>query len=209
MFRMGLLTSTAMTAVALLLSGAPDEAYAQTRMDVAGRDANARFLCTYGQFRVSAFTSEGSGYFVSAWVRVAVPVTGHGQTVRRIRVIEAQGSALSNSAFSAGIYSNTPSGFPGLLIAGGKGQIGPTCGPVMISIPPTTLMPNTKYWIEETAHARDSSSSTVVNWEANPNTKHKAYVQDHRFFVSSGCSCSSSYTSPWTKQAKGPYFKLK
>jgi hypothetical protein len=72
MFRMGLLTSTAMTAVALLLSGAPRGAHAQTDMHVASRDPNTRFLCTYGQFLVSASSSNlnyYSGWF-SVWERV-------------------------------------------------------------------------------------------------------------------------------------------
>jgi hypothetical protein len=204
MFRIGLLTSTAMTAVALLLSGAPHEAQAQTAMHVADRDANARFLCTYGEFGVSFQFSGQSSYLHSTWERVAVPVTGHGQTVSRIIVMEAQDSRTRTDAFLAGIYSNSPSGFPGKRIAGGKGRAGRRCGPVEISIPPTTLKPKTKYWIEEKAgHA---TSYTSLYWATNPNTKRKAYVQTHKRTCSSSCSSS---TSPWTKQSQGPWFKLK
>jgi hypothetical protein len=109
MFRIGLLTSTAMTAVALLLSGAPHEAQAQTAMHVADRDANARFLCTWGVWCVSFQFSGQSSYLHAIWERVAVPVTGHGQTVSRIIVMEAQDSRTANDAFLAGIYSNSPS----------------------------------------------------------------------------------------------------
>jgi hypothetical protein len=238
MFKLGLLTSTAMTAVALLLSGALHEAQAQTAMHVADRDANARFLCTYGEFLVSAFANiDSSQSAVSAWEHVAVPVTGHGQMVHRIRVIEAQDRFTSTSAFSAGIYSNTPSGFPGKLIAGGTGNAPPSCGPVTIPIPPTRLKRRTTYWIEGTIQnplrcrtsmrigsadnrrqfrpsaCSGTSSSAGVYWEANPNTKRKAYVQTHRSVSCSSPpppSChSSSYTSPWTVQSKGPYLKLK
>ena len=228
MFRMGLLTSTAMTAVALLLSGAV--AQAQTDMHIASHDPNTRFLCTYGQFAVTKFSSNlnfYSGWF-SSWQRVAVRVTGHGQTVRSIRVIEAQASQTSNSAFTLGIYSNTASGFPGKAIAVGTGTAGPTCGPVNVSVLPTKLYKNTKYWIEERATTPRCStptgagsgadrrkfrptncvSSAAFSWEADPKTKRKAYVQSHRETGDSG-TVSSSYTSPWAKQESGPYLKLK
>lgn len=216
MFKVGLLTSTAMTAVALLLSGAPAGAYAQTDMHVASRDPNARFLCTYGHFFVSAFSSNlNSGSLSgSAWHDVAVPITGHGQTVRRIRVIEAKSGYTANSAFSAGIYRNSPSG-PGNLIAKGTGIAGGTCGAVTISITPTILKPHTTYWIEETTstpRCHRLSQSTCVShvglyWEADPKTKRKAYMKYHYRSGSSGRV--SSYTSPWTEQSMGPYFKLK
>lgn len=216
MFRMGLLASSAMTAVTLL-SGAPGGAYALTDMHVADRDANGRFLCTYGGFLVSSYYADdsGSSYYYS-WRHVAVPVTGHGQTVRRIKVLEAQGSGTSHSAFTAGIYSNTASGLPGKAIAVGKGKIGPDCGPVGVSIPPTTLQSKQKYWIEERApipqdcsrHSSFCHSLAGLDWEADPNTKRKAYVQTYRRFLGPAGSSSSS-TSPWSKQTKGPWFKLK
>jgi hypothetical protein len=217
MFKFGLLTSTAMTAVALLLSGAPNAAEAQTGMHVAARDANARFLCTYGNFLVSSyyFDDSNSSYYYT-WRHVAIRVTGHGQTVSRIRVIEAQSAGTSHSAFTVGIYSNTASGLPGKAIAVGKGKIGPSCGPVKVSIPRTTLQSNQKYWIEErTSIAKNCSQYSTfcsslagLYWEANPNTKRKAYVQTNRRYISAGGSSYSS-TSPWTKQTKGPYFKLR
>jgi len=183
-------------------------------MHVADRDANGRFLCTYGNFPVSAYYFDFSGSsFASTFRHVAVPVIGHGQTVRRIRVIEAQASGTLFSAFTVGIYSNTASGLPGNPIAVGKGKTGPTCGPVKISIPRTTLKTNQKYWIEErtstpACYNSICSSFADLYWEADPNTKRRAYVQTHHFSSSAG-GRFSSYTSPWTKQTKGPYFKLR
>ena len=217
MFKMGLLTTSAMTAIALLLCGAPTGAYAQTDMHVADRDANARFLCTYGTFLVSSnyFDDSNSSYYYN-WRRVAVRVTGHGQTVRRIKVVEAQSAGTSHSAFTVGIYSNTSSGLPGKAIAVGKGKIGSSCGPVRVSIPRTTLQSNQKYWIEErtsipkncSQYSTFCSSHAGLYWEVDPNTKRKAYVQTHSRYISAGSSGTSS-TSPWTKQTKGPYFRLK
>ena len=216
MFRMGLLTSSAMTAITLLLSGAPTGVYAQTDMYVGVRDANARFLCTYGSFLVSSYYADdsGSSYYYSRR-HVAVSVTGHGQTVRRIKVLEAQSASTSHSAFTVGIYSNTASGLPGKAIAVRKGKIGPGCGPVNVSIPLTTLQRNQKYWIEErtsipkncSQHSSFCHSFAGLYWEADPNTKRRAYVQTYRLYYGPAGSSSSS-TSPWTKQTKGPWFRL-
>jgi len=217
MFKMGLLTSSAMTAVTLLLSGAATGAYAQSGMHIADRDANARFLCTYGNFLVSSFYfDDDNSSYSYAWRHVAVRVTGHGQTVRRIKVIEAQSAGTSHSAFTVGIYSNTASGLPGNAIAVGNGKIGPSCGPVAVSIPRTTLQRNQKYWIEEqtsiakncSQHSSYCSSFAGLYWQADPKTKRKAYVQTYHLYSCAGGICSSS-TSPWTKQTKGPYFRLK
>jgi hypothetical protein len=232
MFKNGLLISTALRTVASLLFAVQPAASAQKRMQdiVAGRDANAEFLCTYGQFLVSAYSDNLNGYsaWSSTWNHVAVPVREHGQTVSRIKVIEAQASNTSNSAFSAGVYSNTPSGFPGKLIAGGTGKAGPTCGPVTIKIAPTKLKRHTTYWIEETTSTPgcpssmragsvakprgfrppECSSYVGLYWEANPRTKRKAYVQHHYEQGDSG-TVSSSYTTPWKQQSTGPYFRLK
>lgn len=214
MFKIGLLTSTAITAVTLLLSGSLQSAYAQTDMHAASRDPNTRFLCTYGAFLVNFGWGGSSSYFDSAWRHVAVSVTGHGQTVSRIRVIEIPLYSGLTSSFSAGIYSNSPSGFPGKLIAGGTGLAGPSCGPVTIPIAPTRLKRHTTYWIEETIPARyhGTSSLASVYWVANPYAKRPAYVQTHRYTACSShaTSChSSSTTSPWMKQTKGPYVKLR
>jgi hypothetical protein len=230
-FRTGLLVSTAMTAVTLLLSGAPTGAHAQTDMHVASRDPNTRFLCTYGEFLVSAFWGSFSSGAVSSSQRVAVPIRGQGQKVHEIRVVEAQGhNFTSTSSFSAGIYSNSPSGLPGKEIAGGTGRATARCGPVTISVAPTKLKRHTTYWIEETMLPRrrcrtfmparretrrqsppsacsSSSRQGSVYWVADPDAKHTAYAQDHRRHSNS--QGSSSYTSPWTKLTKGPRFKLK
>jgi hypothetical protein len=138
---------------------------------------------------------------------VAVPITGHGQTVTRIRVIEGE-SYERYVPFSTGIYSNTASGFPGKPIAVGSGNAGSNCGPVTISIAPTKLKRQTTYWIEETVR-QVYGYYYLFYWYADPETIRKAYVQYHTYGYSSGCSCSSNYTSPWTKQTKGPYIKLK
>lgn len=210
MFKMGLRTSTAMTAVALLLSGA-DAAQARTAMHVVNRDANARFLCTYGHFTVRFASNQQSGFFSSGWSDVAVPVVGHGQTVSSIKVMEAQSRFTNTSRFSAGIYSNSRFGRPGKLIAGGTGRaVGPSssCGPVTVSITPTTLKPNTKYWIEETPEpSRNGGSIIELYWYANPKAKHEAFVRTHSRTCSSG-SCSH-HTSKWKKQSMGPWFKLR
>ena len=217
MFKMGLLTSTAMTAVALLLSGAPTGAYAQTDMHVADRDANARFLCNYGQFNVSFLYNEISGSFISsAWQEVAVPITGQGQTVRHITVMEARNPRASRyGPFTAGIYSNRPSGFPGALIANGRAKAPQSCRRIEISIAPTTLQANTTYWIEERMehYYRGSDSLFQASWEINPKAQQKAFVRNHhRKCLGGQCSHSysiSSSTTPWTKQTQGPWFKLK
>lgn len=213
MFRMGLLTSTAMTAVTLLLSGAPTGAYAQTDMHVADRDANARFLCTYGQFEVTFSSVNQSGSRRFDWEHVAVPITGHGQTVSRIIVMEGRNPRTPRDAtFSAGIYSNNKKGFPGKLIANGTGSAGSSCGPVTINIPPTTLMARTKYWVEEkTKKHHNPSGAAYISfaWYTNPKTKHKAYVQTGAAECSIGVSCYKKTHSPWTEQTTGPWFRLK
>jgi|GEM_PF-3641262 len=209
MFKTGLLTSTVITAIALVLSGAPQEAYAQTDMHFAIQDANTRFLCTYGNFLVSASSGGSSSYVESHWQHVAVPFKGQGQTVRGIRVIEARGASTYSSAVTIGIYSSGPKGLPGNVIASGIGTTGKTCESVEVSIPPTKLESGTKYWIEETVRG-SWEMPTNLDWQANPQTKHRAYVQYHTQYVSSeGGHHSSNYTSPWEKQSMGPYFKLK
>jgi hypothetical protein len=65
MFKTGLLLSTAMTAVTLLMSGAPTGAYAQTDMHAASRDPNTRFLCTYGEFLVKGLSGGLSSSYYS------------------------------------------------------------------------------------------------------------------------------------------------
>jgi len=217
MFKMGLLTSSAMTAVTLLLSGAPTGAYAQTGMQVTGEDSNACFLRTYLNFLVSSYYADDSGSSYSyAWHHVAVGITGHGQTVSRIRVMEAQSTSASRSNFTVGIYSNTASGFPGNAIAVGKGKIGRSCGSVKVSIPRTKLKRNQKYWIEEqTSIPKNCSQQSSfchslagVYWQTDPKSRRKVYVQTYYHYIGPTGSNSSS-TSPWTKQTQGPFFRLK
>jgi len=209
-FRNGLLISTAMTAVSLLLSPALLAASVQTDMRNAPLDPNARFLCTYGLFLVSSSSAGSSSYQGRQWQHVAVPITGLGQTVRRIKVVEAQhGGTRSQSSFAVGIYSNSPSGFPGKPIAIGYGRA-KTCAEVTVPIPPTRLKRNTRYWIEETVQSGGSHFPTDMAWQADPKTKRHAYVQHHWWYESSsGGHHSSSSTTPWTKQTKGPYVKLR
>jgi len=211
MFRNGLLISTAMTAVTLLLSGTPTGASAQTDMHVADRDANARFLCTYGKFDVSyvSSSSEGSEYLYSR--RVAVPVVGRGQTVKQIIVMEGINRFGAGFRFSAGIYSNSARGRPGKLIAGGTGSAhypSSSCQQVTISIPLTTLQPKTKYWIEENAPS-GVFTDTRLYWYINPKEKKNAFAKTYLHSCTSSSVCHTNKTH-WTRQTgPGPWFNLK
>jgi hypothetical protein len=207
MFKIGLLTSTAMTAVTLLLAGASTGAYAQTDMHVADRDSNARFLCTYGAFNVShSREAVSGGSYYKKWTHVAVPFTGQGQTVMTIIVKEWRPASGHDKIFSAGIYSSNSHGKPGNLIAGGIGKAPGQCGNVVIPIIPTTLSKNTTYWLEETADLRERGK---YEWAVDPRAKHKAYVQHH--FSSSNWNSQGfhSSTTPWKKKSSGPWFRLK
>ena len=193
-----------MTAVTPLLSGAP--AQAVTNMHVAIPEANTQFLCNYGGVAVSAHLIGSASSFSSTWTHVAVPIIGHGRTVGRIIVKETPSASTSTAEFRIGIYSNTASG-PGKLLSGGKGNARNNCGKVTVQIRPVTLRRNATYWIEERVRRGVSDMKNEVYWASDPKTKLKAYEQTHsayNYFGNSG-----SYTSPWTKQTMGPYFKLK
>lgn len=205
MFKMRLLRSTALIIVASLSCGAQPEALAQTQMrnNIATRDVNGEFLCTYGSFTVSSYSGFSSHHvFYFGWQRVAVPIVGRGQTVRRITVKEEQ--YPPNSQFSAGIFSNTPSGLPGKRITSGAGLAPPTCGRVTLPLAPTTLAKHKQYWIEENVPSLASDiSSNSARWAINPHTKLRAFIKRE--------SCSSSFctSTPWTEQSAGPWFRLK
>jgi len=203
MFKMGLLMSTAMTAVAWLSCSAPDAAQAQTGMHVAHRDANARFLCTYGQFDVSYYRRGISGSYTETWTDVAVPFTGHGETVHQILVQEGNGIGLRR--FYAGIYSNTASGFPGNLIAGGFAKAPSNCTKVVVPISATTLVNKKTYWIVEQTR-QHGHATRLKYWAVDPGTRRKAYVRHYSF---SNIWSSYSNLSPWIEQSMGPFFKLK
>jgi len=171
---------------------------------------------------IPLFICTGAG---SSW---RFPLEDAGKRFSNIRVVEGKGTA---KFFSAGIFSNSPSGFPGKAIASGYGRASTSCGAVTIQIAPTKLKRHTTYWVEEWVSAsavragsaadrrkfRPSpyssfSNSAKVDWFANPTTKRAAYVQRYKkscFWSSSAHKyrCSSS-TSPWTKQTTGPYLKL-
>lgn len=165
-----------------------------------------------GQSENSAGQSQGD--YNSIPFTLIVPST---QTILLGQASQLQGCEIQQAGlhtppggtatFSAGIYSNKASGFPGKLIAGGTGTISRknSCARVNISIPPTTLNRKTKYWIEETMHNQKRSGSDFY-WEPDRYAKRNAYVQYH--YYSSGPS-GISYTSSWTKQSEGPYFRLK
>src|SRR5262249_5183349 len=144
-----------------------------------------------------AWFASWSGESHWRWTHVAVPVTGHGQTVRHIRVVEAQEPRSSSSKFSIGIYSDV-NGIPGNRIAIGFGNIGQSCGPVSVKIPPTKLKRNTRYWIEEQVQTTQSGLVEVY-WVADPDTKRIAYTE----------SDSSGFTYSWSAATIGPYLKLK
>jgi hypothetical protein len=211
MFKCGLLATTALVIVgSLSFLAAQSAAVAQPPTAGTERDRNKEFLCSYGNFEVSYNRDADSGAFYIMWNHVATPIKGHGKTVSRIIVREAMeqsASRLSNE-FSAGIYSNTASGFPGKQIAAGVGNAPQKCGIVTVSIDPTMLKKNTTYWVEETQYAQKHSNSKVF-WAADPKVKNKAYVQHHfssYYYNSQGFDSS---TAPWQKQHSGPYLKVK
>ena len=206
MFRNGLLLSTAMTAVTLLLSGAPARASAQTNMHVVSRDANTEFLCNYGGVPVSAHFIGSASSFSSTWTHVAVPIIGHGKSVGRITVKEVPSASTSTAEFRVGIYSNTASG-PGKLLSGGTGDARNNCGKVTVQIRPVKLKRNVTYWIEERVHRGMYDMKNEVYWASDPKMKRKAYEQTHsayNYFGNNG-----SYTSPWMELKTGAHFKLK
>jgi hypothetical protein len=212
MFKRGLLTSTAIIFVASISAAAAQPeatAASKVRSLATGRDANGQFLCNYGALSASNQWGGSSASLYSHWQHLAVPVTGHGQTVAGITVMEAQSAFTYSANFSAGIYSNTASGLPGRLLAGGKGKAGKQCAPVRISIPPLTLKRKTKYWVEETVPLPHWGDRNEVYWEARPHAKQEAYEQSHYYNTNSSTGSHHSGTSPWAKQTIKPYFKLR
>jgi hypothetical protein len=214
MFRKNLLLTTAFVVAAALSFLAPPAALARHATVGVGSDSNDEFLQTYGgnslcgdtHFTLSAYSKNyGSSSSESGWTHVAVPIIGRGKTVDSIVVRESAESEYA-SEFSAGIYSNTPSGTPGKLIAGAAAYARDQCRQVSISIRPTKLSRNTKYWIEETVSAQSDGRVTQMYWKADTRSKRQAYVQYHsyRWLHSSG----GSYTSPWTLATGAPYLKL-
>jgi hypothetical protein len=209
MFRKNLLATTALLLAASMSGVAAQPAMtASSRMrgNVANRDTNHEFLCTYGQFTVSASRDSISSSNYSAWSNVAIPVYGHGQTVNRITVKEGHSSHSPSSEFTVGIYSNSRSGFPGKLIVRGFGTASRGCLDVFVPITPTTLTNHKKYWIEETAFAHGSSYYDRVFWATKPEKK-KAYAQYH--IKSYNGNSSYSYTSPWGQLSEGAYVSMR
>ena len=172
-------------------------------MYVAPPDANDRFLCTYGAFRVSYYRDANSGSFHETWTHVAVPITGRGKTVSRIVLEEKKNAKSHDGKFSAGIYSNTASGLPGNMIAGGAASATGRCATVEIPISPLQLQAKQTYWIVEQAYQQGNHLPRDISWVVDPATKRKAYVQRH------SSSSASRYTSPWKEQSQGPYVRVK
>jgi hypothetical protein len=208
MTRNSLLITTALIIVASVSGVAAQpgaSAGSLVRNGVVNRDTNDEFLCTYGQFNVSDYSSVASASSSTIlWTHVAVPVIGRGQTVDRILVKEALGTATNGSEFSVGIYKSTSKGFPGTLLAGGTGVATDRCEQVGVPIAPTKLKKGRGYWIEEMAGP--GGYPNIVYWAKNPRSKAKAYVQTYKYRHQS--STISSSTSHWTQQSSGPYFKL-
>lgn len=214
MFRIGLLATTALViAGSLSLFAAQSVAIARSPILGPERDRNSEFLSTYGPARFSVYALSGS-YSVDSQVSssfqrqyVAVPITGNGRTVHRI-VVKEQGSYTRE--FSAGIYSNTPSGLPGKLIAGGTGTARKKhLMKVNVPIAPTKLQRNTIYWIEEMVrpclrHRRvePQQCENVVYWKQDPYSKRKAYVRDVSYYR------ETSHSTPWMEQSGGPYVNV-
>lgn len=170
-----------------------------------GRDRNAEFLCTYNGYSVFNFISSSSNFQSSVSQKIAIPIWGHGRAVKKIVVEEY---ASPTTSFSLGIYSNTPSGMPGRMLAGGSTQASSTCGRRSVAIPKTFLSSGEKYWIEETVSRARFFTNNGVIWAFNPNSNHKAYSQTHNFFSSSSTHFSS--TSPWRLTNNfAPYFRVK
>lgn len=212
MFRKALLATTALLCIASLSSAAaPPDAPAGSRMQniVPDRDANSEFLCDYGGLLVSESIMGYSGSDYSyVWTHVAVPLMGHGQTVKQI--ITRQVSSAYAVSVSAGIYSNSRSGFPGHLIAGGHGSTHGACETLTISIPPTTLAQKSTYWVEEMVPLPRYSEPNSTHWAIDRRSKFRAYTQYHTGYHSSGGWSSIGYTSPWTKVGGGrPYLRLR
>jgi len=210
MFRTSLFISTALVLAGWANCVSCNPAIADgSRMQhaLASHDANAEFLCHYGHVTVSGYDENyASSSYVSDWTHAAVPIVGRGHTVGSITVAE-EGAGTYAHDFSAGIYSNTASGFPGTLIAGGSGLAIRQCGKVTIPIAQTRLLRGQRYWIEETDPFDGHSKPAKVHWALDPRTKHRAYVQYHRAWQEQ--SKGSSYTSPWAEQSAGPWFRLR
>src|ERR1700733_14432249 len=187
MLRKNLLLTTAfVVAAAASTPVASSTALARPAVTAPGRNSNHDFLrtyaCNHGYFSTYGWTDECcSSVVYSHWQHVAAPTFGTGKTVDRIVVEASLKPGVSNSTFSAGIYANSPSGYPGKLIAKGNARAPSECGKVTISIPPTMLSRGKKYWIEETTSKSNASlSSHGVYWWRAP-SKHKAYVQTHKW----------------------------
>ena len=181
MLRKNLLLTTAfVVAAAASTPVASSTALARPAVTAPGRNSNHDFLrtyaCNHGYFSTYGWTDECcSSVVYSHWQHVAAPTFGTGKTVDRIVVEASLKPGVSNSTFSAGIYANSPSGYPGKLIAKGNARAPSECGKVTISIPPTMLSRGKKYWIEETTSKSNASLSShgVYWWRApsKPSTK--------------------------------------
>ena len=206
MFKCSLLATTALI-VAGTLSFAAAHSAPPARPLHAGptRDRNDQFLCTYGQFPVSWQWGGSSASLYSRWEHMAVPITGRGQTVSRILVKEGHPSGTYSANFSAGIYSDTASGLPGRLIAGGTARSNKNCRAVGVPISPTKLERRKRYWIEEQVPLPHWGDVNQAYWATNPKKKHKAYQQTHWFATNSSTGSTTSSTSPWTEMSAGPY----
>jgi hypothetical protein len=213
MLRKNLLLTTAFVVAASLPSLAtPATPQIQPAAATLRHDNNGEFLKAYAGvgrscssdsgFQVEGHQSKIGSSSSSVWKHVAVPFTGRGKTVRRILVKDYPQYAPS---FTASIHSNAPSGLPGKMIVAGTASRSNGCGKVSIPISPTKLARKTKYWLEETMPL-DPSSAFVV-WTTAPHATQKAYAQFHRRVHTA--SSSSSYTTPWTVQTGGPWFRLK
>jgi hypothetical protein len=217
MFRKRLLLATALLIVPTIDSAGAHSIAIASKEDLAarrhmnailsnpGKDRNTEFLCTYGSYSVYDYRYFSSASQVSGWQNVAVPIRGHGKTVGTIVV---ENSASPAASFTVGIYSNTPSGTPGQLIAGGVAKARPTCKRKSVAISPTVLNAGEKYWVEETVSKIGYGYNGVL-WAIDPNARNKAYSQHHEYFASS--SSQYSYTSHWRRIKTGPapYFRVK
>lgn len=206
MFKKSLLTTTAMVVVGTLSSIATLVSAAAQPLRVAhGRDRNREFLCQYGSFEVSRRNEADSGSYSGGFQRVAMPILGRGQTVHRI--IVKNGSNGYRPKFAVKLRASDSHGLPGKELARGHGISPEMCNEVLVRIHPTVLENGRTYWVEETVPVPNYETNSTY-WAIDPKATVNAYMESYyRHSVSS--SLQSSSMTPWTKQHKGVYVRLK
>jgi len=125
------------------------------------KDANARFVSWYGYVTEGVFSGDCSCTCSAFTASNAIPFTGAGATVTRIKV-PITSLTGPNTEFNVGIYSATASGLPGSLeLAGGSTTASDTkycCTAVRSVSVNITLKAGKKYFLEVScAYVEDCS----------------------------------------------------